>query len=64
MQKKKFDKPAYDKALHRKIYDQITVTVEKGQKEVIRKKSKEAGKRSMNEYIVEAIQEKLKREDS
>lgn len=59
----KFNKKEYDRKNQREKYDKMTYTVLKGGRDVITKAAEKTGKKSINEYVVEAIQEKLKRED-
>lgn len=47
-----------------KAYDQIHLTVPKGQKAVIDKEIRKLGYKSRNEFVVTAIEEKIKRDSA
>lgn len=59
MASEKFDQIAYQDSYNKENYDRIYLRVPKGQKEIIRAVAKAAGK-SVNEYINNAISEKMK----
>lgn len=46
-----------------KVYDRVTVIVPKGQKEVLKNHAEKHGHKSLNEFIVRAIEEKIKTEN-
>ncbi len=58
MEKKKFNKVAYDNAYIAKAYDRINLTVPKGQKELIKAHADSLGE-SVNAFIQRAIEETM-----
>lgn len=58
-QNESFDSVKYKNDFNRKNYDQILVTVPKGEKELISSAAKAAGYKSRNEFILAAIHEKM-----
>ena len=58
-EKKQFDPVKYKNDFNRQNYDQFLLTVPKGEKERITAAAKAAGFRSRNEFILEAIREKM-----
>lgn len=56
-----FNATKYKNDFQKEKYDRIIVNVPKGQKENIEKASKEAGYKSLNAYVVSAIDEKMQR---
>lgn len=58
-EKEKFDSTKYKNDFQKEKYDRIIVNVPKGQKEVIDKQIKTHGYKSLNSFVVEAINEKL-----
>lgn len=63
-QKDTFDPVKYKNNFNRKNYDQFLLTVPKGEKELITAAAKAAGFKSRNEFILEAIREKMAKTDS
>ena len=59
--KDKAKKTAYQNEFIKQAYDRINLTVEKGQKEVIRTAAERAGE-SVNAYINTAIAQRMERE--
>lgn len=59
--KDKSKKTAYQNEFIKQAYDRINLTVEKGQKEVIRAAAERAGE-SVNAYINAAIAQRMERE--
>lgn len=55
-----FDQIKYQHEYNKKNYDRIEISVQKGQKIIIKEAAKTAGQ-SVNEYIVQAIKERMKR---
>lgn len=64
MREKKFDKPAYDRVKRKELYDDVSLNVRKGQKEVMRAAAKAAGAKSLNVYIIEAVEQRMEKEQS
>ena len=60
MTDKKFDATKYKNDFQKEKYDRIIVNVPKGQKQIIDAGAKEKGYKSLNSFIVDAINEKLK----
>lgn len=58
-EKNKFDATKYKNDFQKEKYDRIIVNVPKGEKEIIDRKAKEKGYKSLNAFIVETIKEKL-----
>ena len=53
-----FDQIKYQNEFKKKNYDRFELVMQKGQKEVVKQRAKAAGK-SLNEYINNAIAEKM-----
>lgn len=60
-EKEKFDATKYKNNFQKEKYDRIIVNVPKGQKIVIDEKAKQLGYKSLNSFVVDAINEKLER---
>lgn len=58
-EKEKFDATKYKNAFQKEKYDRIIVNVPKGQKQIIDEECKKLGYKSMNSFVVDAINEKL-----
>ena len=56
---KKFDATKYKNNFQKEKYDRIIVNVPKGQKEIIDNEAKKRGYKSLNAFVVAAINEKL-----
>ena len=63
MEKKKFDKVAYNNSFNERAYDRINLTVPKGQKEAIKAHADARGE-SVNAFIFRAITETIERDKS
>lgn len=63
MEKKKFDKVAYNNSFNERAYDRINLTVPKGQKESIKAHADAQGE-SVNAFIFRAITETIERDES
>ena len=59
--KKKFDQIAYQNQFIKEKYDRINLTVPKGEKAIIKERAIAAGQ-SVNEYINQAIRQRIERE--
>lgn len=57
---KSFDATQYKNQFQKEKYDRIIVNVPKGQKEVITSYAKEHSYNSLNSFVVDAINEKMK----
>lgn len=57
----KFDATKYKNDFQKEKYDRIIVNVPKGQKKVIDEKAKQLGYKSLNSFVVDAINEKLEK---
>lgn len=57
---KKFNQIKYQNEYNKKNYDRIEIVVPKGKKEIIREAAKKNGQ-SLNEYINQAIEERINR---
>lgn len=55
----KFDATKYKNSFQKEKYDRIIVNVPKGQKKIIDTEAKKRGYKSLNSFVVEAINEKL-----
>ena len=55
----KFDVTKYKNSFQKEKYDRIIVNVPKGQKKIIDTEAKKRGYKSLNSFVVEAINEKL-----
>ena len=60
MDENKFDATKYKNDFQKEKYDRIIVNVHKGQKAVIDAEAKKQGYKSLNAFVVEAINEKMK----
>ena len=60
-EKEKFDATKYKNNFQKEKYDRIIVNVPKGKKIVIDEKAKQLGYKSLNSFVVDAINEKLER---
>ena len=56
---KAFDATKYKNNFQKKKYDKIIVNVPKGRKEVINEYAKEQGYKSLNAFVVDAINDKM-----
>lgn len=59
-EKEKFDATKYKNAFQKEKYDRIIVNVPKGQKQIINGHAKKQGYKSLNSFIVDAINEKIR----
>lgn len=59
---KKFNQIKYQHEYNKKNYDRIEISVPKGQKNVIKETAKAAGQ-SVSEYISQAINERMEKEN-
>jgi hypothetical protein len=57
--KERFDATKYKNDFQKEKYDRIIVNVPKGQKKDIEEQAKKMGYRSLNSFVVEAINEKI-----
>lgn len=55
----RFDATKYKNDFQKEKYDRIIVNVPKGQKQVIDEQAKRLGYKSLNSFVVDAINEKL-----
>ncbi len=62
VEKKKFDKVAYNNEYNAKAYDRINLMVEKGKKKKIKEHADAHGE-SVNGYINKAIDETMERDE-
>ena len=60
-EKNKFDATKYKNDFQKEKYDRIIVNVPKGQKHVIDEQAKKRGYKSLNSFVVDAINEKLEK---
>lgn len=60
-EKEKFDATKYKNDFQKEKYDRIIVNVAKGQKKIIEQRAKEIGYKSLNSFVVDAINEKLEK---
>lgn len=58
-EKEKFDATKYKNDFQKEKYDRIIVNVPKGQKEIISETAKKQGYKSLNSFIVDAINDKI-----
>lgn len=61
MAEEKFDATKYKNDFQKEKYDRIIVNVPKGQKKVIDDKARTMGYKSLNSFVVDAINEKLEK---
>lgn len=59
-EKEKFDSTKYKNAFQKEKYDRIIVNVPKGQKKIIDEIAKKQGYKSLNSFVVDAINKKTK----
>lgn len=59
-EKEKFDATKYKNDFQKEKYDRIIVNVPKGQKKLIDEYAKSQGYKSINSFVVDAINEKMK----
>lgn len=59
MSDEKFNATKYKNDFQKEKYDRIIVNVPKGQKQIINSEIKKLGYKSLNAFIVDAINEKL-----
>ncbi len=59
MADEKFDATKYKNDFQKEKYDRIIVNVPKGQKQIIDESAKKLGYKSLNSFVVDAINEKL-----
>ena len=57
----KFNPTKYKNDFQKEKYDRIIVNVPKGQKEIIDEVAKQKGYKSLNAFVVDAINEKLEK---
>lgn len=60
-EKEKFDSTKYKNDFQKEKYDRIIVNVPKGQKIMIDEQAKKKGYKSLNSFVVDAINEKLEK---
>ncbi len=60
-EKNKFDATKYKNDYQKEKYDRIIVNVPKGQKNIIDEHAKKKGYKSLNSFVVDAINEKLEK---
>ena len=60
MDENKFDATKYKNDFQKEKYDRLIVNVPKGQNAVIDAEAKKQGYKSLNAFVVEAINEKMK----
>ena len=60
-EKNKFDATKYKNDFQKEKYDRIIVNVPKGQKNIIDEHAKKKGYKSLNSFVVDAINEKLEK---
>ena len=58
-EKEKFDATKYKNDFQKEKYDRIIVNVPKGQKQIIDDIAKSKGYKSLNSFVVDAINEKM-----
>lgn len=61
MNKEGFDATKYKNDFQKEKYDRIIVNVPKGRKQVINEEAKKKGYKSLNAFVVDAINEKIDR---
>lgn len=59
-EKVKFNSTKYKNDFQKEKYDRIIVNVQKGQKQIIDEIAKKQGYKSLNSFVVDAINEKAK----
>lgn len=59
--KEKFNQVKYQNEYNRLKYDRVGIVMPKGKKDVVKEKATAAGQ-SMNEYVNQAIEERMERE--
>lgn len=60
-EKNKFNSTKYKNDFQKEKYDRIIVNVPKGQKSIIGEQAKKKGYKSLNSFVVDAINEKLEK---
>lgn len=60
-EKNKFDATKYKNDFQKEKYDRIIVNVPKGQKNIIDELARKKGYKSLNSFVVDAINEKLEK---
>lgn len=60
-EREKFDATKYKNEFQKEKYDRIIVNVPKGQKQEIDAQAKKRGYKSLNAFVVDAINEKLEK---
>lgn len=55
-----FDQIKYQNEYNKQKYDRITIMAPKGKKEAIQEAARACGMRSVNEFILAAVEEKLR----
>lgn len=60
-EKEKFNATKYKNDFQKEKYDRIIVNVPKGQKSIIDEQAKKKGYKSLNSFIIDAINEKLEK---
>ena len=60
-EKEVFDATKYKNDFQKEKYDRIIVNVPKGQKSIIDEHAKKKGYKSLNSFVVDAINEKLEK---
>ncbi len=58
-EKEKFDATKYKNEFQKEKYDRIIVNVPKGEKKIIDERAKKQGYKSLNSFVVDAINEKM-----
>lgn len=61
-EKEKFDATKYKNDFQKEKYDRIIVNVPKGQKQIIDERAKKQGYKSLNSFVIAAINEKLEKD--
>lgn len=59
---KSFNKVEYDNKFQKENYDRINFLVKKGKKEELKRHIFEFGYKSMNDFIAQAVNEKIERD--
>lgn len=60
-EKERFNATKYKNDFQKEKYDRIIVNVPKGQKSIIDEQAKKKGYKSLNSFIIDAINEKLEK---
>lgn len=64
MDEAKFDATKYKNDFQKEKYDRIIVNVPKGERDILKAEAKKRGYSSLNSYVVDAIKEKMSRDDA